>query len=111
MADQAGKPIGGTWKRRSTCQDVSTSVEVDLDEFSTEQLLQELIDRDVITEGDAVAIVNADPNPLAARPCIAMLGPADELRTATHELRSGRRGEALIHIERFLGSEWIGRLS
>lgn len=97
--------VGG-WKRRSTCGEVMTHVDVDLEDFQTDQLLQELIDRKVITESQASALL--------AREAVSIEGdviPQSELDAAREELARGRKTEALIHIERVLGSRWIGELS
>ncbi|PTM61868.1 hypothetical protein [Phreatobacter oligotrophus] len=96
------------WKRRSTSADVYTTVEVDLDEFSDEQLLQELIDRGILTEGGAVALLN---RPAGNAQPAASAGGYPDLTRARDELAIGRRHEALIYVERYLGRDWIGRLT
>ncbi len=95
------------WKRRSTCTDVRTTVEVDLDEFSDDQLLQELINRDVLTETAAVALLNKAS---ATTETPAAVGYPD-LTRAWDEIVMGRRDEALVYVERFLGRDWIGRFT
>ncbi|MCS0497901.1 hypothetical protein [Ancylobacter mangrovi] len=93
------------WKQRGTIERVQ--VEVDLSDFDTGQLLQELIDRQIIESADA--------EKLLAREKITVQGtaisPNDEICLARSELAIGRRSEALIHIERALGNDFIGRLA
>ncbi len=85
---------------------------MDLEEFETRDLLQELIDRDVIDEAAAQRLLakeqeNEPPSP--PRPPIA---PGDsEFAAALDEMRCGRRREALVHLERALGGDWLGQLS
>ncbi|WP_428031531.1 hypothetical protein [Ancylobacter sp.] len=92
------------WKRRSTSVTVDT--EVDLVDFDTGTLLQELINRKVISEPAAEKLLARDDTGLRLEPL-----ETDELNVARYELVNGRRGEALVHIERALGPEFIGRLS
>lgn len=94
-----------TWKRRSTS--TQAYVEVDLDEFDTEELLQALINRGSISESDALAIAARDTSVLKS---LGALNP-DELGLAQDEFARGRRDEALIHLERFMGRGWIGALT
>lgn len=92
------------WRRQST----STSVDVDLDDFSTEQLLQALIDAKVISESEAESL--SKRSAASERQNAFGVNDADELYTARQYLMRGNRDEALIHLERFLGREWIGAL-
>lgn len=85
------------WKRRST----SASIDFDLEDFDTEQLLQELINRKVITESTAVGL-------LVGRKAATN---DEDLLIASHEIILGHKAEALIHIERALGGDFIGRLA
>ncbi len=87
------------------------SVEVRLDEFLPESLLQGLIECKWITEEEALAIMNrATAKEKAVRVLSATGIDDDELLTAEIEFRAGRRFEGITHLERALGREWIGRL-
>lgn len=91
------------WKRQRTSR--SIDVDVELSDFDPEQLLQGLINAGLLTEVEAVAI--------AARGGFKKTGEnvlSDEMQAARDEIYRGRRTEALIHLERALGHEWIGRL-
>lgn len=97
------------WKRRSTTAQVYTHVDTDLADFDTAQLLQALIDDKVITEDEAATLLkrsNALEN-------LAVQFALDDnhVDLAWGELIRGRKGEALHHIERALGNQWLGRLS
>ena len=95
------------WKRKHT----QASIEVDLDEFEEEQLLQGLIDAKWLSEAEAEAIVArarlADKSP---SPFMVAGNPVSELDTARDYLRRGMRAEARVHLERFLGRDWMGVL-
>lgn len=93
------------WKRRSTCNRVE--VEAELNDFDTDQLLQALIDRRAITEAEAERVLSRESD--AIKPTYGLV--ADEIALARHEIHIGRRDEALIHIERALGSPFLGRLA
>lgn len=100
------------WKRRSTEASVMVDVDVDLEEFSPEQLLQELINREYLTEELALAIVAGRKDTAATAGIKARLSSnRADLEHAEDEIRRGRRNEALIHIERYLGREWTGQLA
>lgn len=97
------------WQRRSTGR--STYVEVDLEEFDTDQLLQGLIDNEMTTEAEALSIkerggVNMEPDKK-----VVVAADAELVDDAWNEILRGRKGEALYLIESALGSRWIGRLS
>lgn len=96
------------WKRRSTKD--SVSVDVDLCDFHTDQLLQALIDDGSISEGEAAAIKGRGGARNVEKPSVIRMQP-DHVDEAWNELIRGRKGEALHHIERALGNQWIGRLS
>ena len=96
------------WKRRSTKK--SVSVDTDLSDFDTDQLLQALIDDGSISEGEAVAIKARGSVRGGEKPSVIRVQP-DDVAEAWNELIRGRKGEALHHIERALGNQWIGRLS
>lgn len=97
-----------TWKRRST----SSRVTVELYEFEPGQLLQGLIEMRYISEDEAEAVLKRGKIKAEAEPSIFKRErPDDELDAAFHEITLGRRVEALIHLERALGREWIGRLT
>ncbi len=93
------------WQRKSTTQE--TYVEIDLDDFEDDELLQELIDRKKITEAEAEAISLrnefGDMSIISSQP--------EDLETARDALSRGDRAEALIFIERALGRDFIGRLA
>lgn len=98
------------WKRRRT--QASVMVDVDLDEFDADQLLQALIQAELLTEEEAMAILargkkNFVPHEQIVKPDES----AVELEDAREELLRGRKREALIHIERALGPRWIGSFS
>lgn len=98
-----------SWKRQRTSQSLEVSADVDLDDFSEEQLLQALIDSKWISEDEATAIQKRAAT--KERGSIFANGAdADELHEASAYLRRGNRHEALIHLERFLGLDWIGEL-
>jgi hypothetical protein len=102
------------WKRQRTSQSVSVNADVDLDDFSEKQLLQALIDASWISEEEAEAIETRS-SAKGAKAAIGTLEKAaalddDELYEARTQLLRGNRSEALIHLERFLGRDWIGTL-
>jgi hypothetical protein len=92
------------WQRKSTTQE--TYVEIDLDDFEDDELLQELIDRNKITEAEAKAI-NARKDFCAER----IFPEPEGVKTAREALLRGDKSEALIFIERALGRDFIGRLA
>lgn len=86
-------------------------VTVDASDFKGEQLLQGLIDLDWITEDEAERILAAQKGGTApaAPPVDAKTQWLNWQRElAESELAVGRKAEALIHIERFLGQRWLG---
>lgn len=97
------------WKRRSTSNSVYANVDVDLDDFDTDQLLQALIDARAISEDEAVRIKKRGK---LAQPSGSIFEAVpDDVDMAWTEIQRGRKSEALCHIERALGRKWIGRLS
>lgn len=94
------------WRRQST------SVDVEIHEFSREQLLQGLIDDGCLSESEALAILLRHGMKEKAKPVLERSNSVDveELMDARDELARGRRDEALIHLERFLGRGYVGRL-
>lgn len=82
---------------------ISTTVDVDLDEFDTDELIEELFRRKLDSEQvkDLCDILD----------CYGTGPPEDAVERATREEIAGRRNEALIWIERALGRFWIGRLA
>lgn len=99
------------WKRRSTSS--TTSVDVDLNDFDSEQLLQGLIDDKWITEDEAADIVARSKWSRGGSVGEVNLDGErfDRIRLANHEILAGRRNEALHHIEEALGGDFIGRLA
>ncbi|KAA0684569.1 hypothetical protein DTW90_36125 [Neorhizobium sp. P12A] len=97
-----------TWKRQRTTARIDVTANVDLDDFSEQQLLQALIDAKWISEEEAEAIEkrSASKSPVS----IFVSSYDDELSEARSNLRRGHRSEALIHLERYLGRDWIGVL-
>lgn len=93
------------WKRKSTS--ISVDVDVDLDDFSETQLLQALIDAKWISEEEADAI---EKRSSVKSDGTIFIKPDTELLNATDCVRRGNKQEALIHLERFLGRDWIGVL-
>lgn len=93
------------WKRRSTSISASVDVDLDLDEFDTGQLLQALVDAKAISESEAEAISKR-----SSLDSSLPFSGEDELSIASQYIRRGNREEALIHLERFLGRDWIGAL-
>jgi len=99
-----------TWKRQRTSHDVD--VEVSLDEFSEEQLLQGLIDSKWITEVDAEAIKMRNKGGSLASASVSKIDDCgEELDKAKRCLRRGDKQEALHYLEQFLGREWYGVLN
>lgn len=96
------------WTRRSTTHDMD--VEVHLGEIDPRQLLQALIDARMLSEPEAEAILTRSEAKSGEHLKLDALD-VNELELATIEMNSGRKTEALIHIERLLGSWWIGRLT
>lgn len=96
-----------TWRRQSTS--VSASVDVELDDFSCEQLLQGLIDAKWLTAEEASSIYARASSSTTTSIGLADR-QADDLNDAQRFLRMGNREEALVYLERFLGREWIGAL-
>ncbi|MQU72373.1 hypothetical protein [Sinorhizobium meliloti] len=93
------------WRRQST----SVSVDVDLDDFDEMQLLQGLIDAKWISQAEAEAI--AARASISERSINISTGADfDLLDRARQYLRMGNRQEAIIHLERFLGRDWMGAL-
>lgn len=95
-----------TWKVQRTSQRID--VDANLDDFDELQLLQALIDAKWITEGEASVIQKRAATKEKAN--VFNSTDADELLEAGDHLRRGNRHEALIHLERFLGRDWIGAL-
>lgn len=93
-----------------------------LDGFNSDVLVDELLRREAITpevanairqdaalytEGQAVEIFGSEYSDFGPPSDI----DSTELEEARAELMSGRRGEALIHLERALGGDFVGRLA
>lgn len=94
-----------SWTRVRTS--TNSYVETDLDEFDTAQLLQGLIDDKAITELEAELILNRK-NKGGGR---ILADDTEYLLEATIEMRRGRKREALIALEEYLGREWRGVLT
>lgn len=98
------------WKRQHTLE--SVRVEVGLDEFSTAQLLQGLLDGKDISEDEAEFILSRSQNKGARLfPSMVVGGAPSDLDGARAELLRGRKSEAIRFIETYLGREWIGVLA
>jgi hypothetical protein len=102
------------WSRQHT--DTSVTTECSLSSFSGEQLLQGLVDENWLSEKEAESILNRQPrigNPwLLEKPKVLDPTPdVEELSTAREDLAVGRRFDALVHLERYLGRDWIGVLA
>ena len=93
------------WKRKSTTE--SVDVEIDLDEFDSDSLLQELIDRNKITEAEAEAISLREKLGVGR----FLFPQPEDIETARHALSRSDMAEALIFVERALGRDFIGRLA
>lgn len=97
----------GKWRYEST----SRSVDVDLDEFRNEQLLQALIDAKWLSEAEALAIVErANAKDKLAKVIEQPAYDTAELAEARDYLRRGDGVEARLHLERALGRDWYGAL-
>ena len=94
------------WRRTRSTQVVETS----LSDFDTEQLLQELIDNMTITEAEALRIMSRG-SAFSPAPEGVIGADPDHVELAWIEIQRGRKTEALHHIERALGNQWLGRLS
>jgi hypothetical protein len=93
------------WKRQRTKKEVD--IDVCLSDFDEVQLLQALIDAGWVSEHEADLIQkrsSTDGDGIFAN------GVADELLSASDYLKRGNKQEAIIHLERFLGRDWIGVL-
>jgi hypothetical protein len=97
-----------TWVKQRTTMQAESYVRIDLCDFEPAQLLQGLIDAKWLTEEQAEAVRRqaSQPGGIDSSPFIE-----SELDMAADEMRCGRKSEALIHLERYLGREWIGRLA
>jgi hypothetical protein len=93
------------WVRQSTCKDVD--VEVDLEDFSNAEILQELIDRDLISEAAALQLLKPDGQPEIRKPHFH----AADYESAFDRAMRGQKSDALHFLERALGTEWIGALT
>ncbi|MEY9098850.1 hypothetical protein ABIA24_001759 [Sinorhizobium fredii] len=95
------------WKRQST----SVSVDAELSDFDELQLLQGLIDAKWLSQAEAEAISARAKLAERSSPLNVSTGADfDTLDRARQYLRMGNRNEAIIHLERFLGREWMGAL-
>jgi NAD(P)H-hydrate repair Nnr-like enzyme with NAD(P)H-hydrate dehydratase domain len=101
------------WEKVKTtlkiCREVD--VELDLSEIENETLLQLLIEAEVLSEKEAEQLLRrADDIVFGCGFGLDEID-ADEVEAARAELMAGRRGEALIHLERALGGDFTGRLA
>jgi hypothetical protein len=88
-----------------------TSVDIELDDFDKEQLLQALIDANWLSEEEATAIALRASRKSKDKISVISDGAiSEEYQIACDEMRSGRKHEAIVHVERYLGREWIGKL-
>ncbi len=84
---------------------ISTYVEIDLDEFSDEDLIAEIEDRRMGLDRKAIAKLKSiifDATEAVVE---------TDMERATAELRAGRLREAKIWLERTLPREWHGLLT
>ncbi|MBO9458957.1 hypothetical protein [Labrenzia sp. R5_0] len=93
-----------SWKRVGTS--TRSDVEVDLDDFSAEQLLQELIDRNWLSEAEALAIKSRGREGRKAAVSLMRHMSSDDLKIARDEARCGRVAEARIYLSRALGRDF-----
>lgn len=94
------------WKSKGT----SCSVDVEIDEFSEEQMLQGLIDAGWISKEEAAAI-KARGGKLENRVSLGTVASEnDDLYRAKTAIARGDKSEALHYIEYHLGRDWIGVL-
>jgi hypothetical protein len=98
------------WKRARTRRSVQTDVEVSLDEFSRAELLQALIDDGCISQAEAQKLLDRKNEAERAIEEDDRRVIFEEIDFARMEAASGRRDEALIHLERALGCPFIGVL-
>lgn len=88
-----------------TRRTISTYVEINLDDFSDEDLIAELEDRRMGLDRKAIAKLKSIVYD-AAEAVIET-----DMERATSELRAGRLREAILWLERALPREWQGRLT
>lgn len=88
------------------------NVDIDISEFAPEQMLQGLVDAKWLSS-DEMHLIAKRAEDREKQPLRFSYGPLDldEVDFAAAEIAAGRRAEALIHIERALGSNWIGVLT
>lgn len=95
------------WRNQST----SSSIDVELSDFTEEQLLQGLIDAKWISPTEAEAVMKRAASNESGHILFSGSGfDADLLDDARRALRRGNRSDAIHYIEHFLGREWIGVL-
>lgn len=100
-----GVPEQKGWKHRRTS--TQSYVDIELVDFDDDQLLQGLIDSGRITEEEATAILARSDK--SVRIIKSAVTSPEELEWAVDEMRRGNPREAMIHLERFLGHDFIGR--
>lgn len=92
------------WKRQWTTK--SIDVDVDLEEFSSEELLQGLIDRKWLSTDEAEAIKNRITSEGKSKERMLLDTSTEDIEIARMEARRGRRGEAMIYLARALGRDF-----
>lgn len=92
------------WKRERTT--TYCGFDMDLDEFSEEQLLQGLIDAKWLSEEEAEAIKQRARSKGESNVGFLKDMPPDDFEIARLEARRGRRSEALIYLSRALGRDF-----
>lgn len=79
------------------------SVSVDVSDFDTDDLIDALKGRSLYPDEIAALVKIIESS--------GGFAPTVELDIAVADLLAGRRREALIHLERALGRQWIGVLT
>ena len=98
------------WKPVPTTVEVET--EIDAARLRTEVLLQVLVDRKIVSRREAEALLDREKSGGAKPFTLAAAGiDRESLDLARDEARRGRRGEALLQLERALGGDFVGRLA
>lgn len=92
------------WQRQWTSKTID--VEVDLEPFAPDELLQGLIDRKWITPDEAEAIRTRATSREKASERLHLNTCPDDIELARTEALRGRRDEAMIYLARALGRDF-----